>query len=222
MQVDHKRSCASCGADNGLDAAFCWKCFSSFAPAQPGVPAMPVPAPPKAAARRRKPLVIAVGVVVAMLVAGGVRNALRPDYHVPDALPGLQRLHDAQTDEFESRMKAEGVQNNVDLEVAVYGAGAEPQVYLVLANGKAVEDTDQLFREFLSGVESSGATVDRANQVNGTHEGADWRCVPVHAAAVTASVCMWREDASVGMTLDLDPGTDPSTALLDAYDASHA
>ena len=30
---------------------------------------MPVPAPPKAAARRRKPLVIAVGVVVAMLVA---------------------------------------------------------------------------------------------------------------------------------------------------------
>jgi hypothetical protein len=219
MQVDHKRACPSCGAENTLDADFCWTCFASFAP---GGPQMPAPPTTSTGPRGRKVLAVVVGLVVAMVVSGAVRNLLRPDYHVPDALPGMQRLRTVQSEDFEARMKAEGVKNNIDLDVAVYGPGPDPQVYLVLANGKAVEDTDQLFREFLSGVESSGAIVDRAAQVVGTHDDADWRCVPVRASGITAAVCMWREDASVGMTLDLAPGDDLSGSLLEAYDASHA
>jgi hypothetical protein len=33
---------------------------------------------------------------------------------------------------------------------------------------------------------------------------------------------MWREDATVGMTLDLSPAGDPSEAMVSAYDATHA
>ena len=183
-------------------------------------------APPTAPTRGtssggRRIATIVVSVVVVMFAGGVVRNLLQPDYHVPESLPGMQRIQTVQTEDFERRMKAEGVSNNIDLEVAVYGSTMDPQVFLVLANGKAVEDTDQLFRGFLGGVESSGAMVDREAQTTGSHEGAEWRCVPVRASAVTASVCMWREDASVGMTLDLEPGEDLSGALLHAYDASH-
>jgi hypothetical protein len=147
---------------------------------------------------------------------------MRPDYHVPAALPGMQRIQNAQTEDFQRRMQAEGSRNDIALETAVYGPATAPQVYLVLANGTAAEDTDTLFRKFLGGAESSGAVVDRAAQVTGSHADAEWRCVPVRAPGVTAAVCMWREDASVGMTLDLDPGEDLSGALLAAYDASHA
>jgi hypothetical protein len=134
----------------------------------------------------------------------------------------MQRIHDVQADEFERRMQQEGAENDMDLESAVYGVSSAPRVYFVLANGQADEDTDALFREFLSGVEQSGATVEREAQLHGSYAGAEWRCVPVHAASLTAAVCMWREDASVGMTLDLDPSSDVSATLLDAYDASHA
>jgi hypothetical protein len=221
MQIEHKRACPSCGAANTLDASFCWKCYTSFAPGGSQLPAPPTTSRGTWSARRRIVTTV-VGVVVVLLVGGVVRNLLRPDYHVPESLPGLQRIQTPQTEDFERRMKAEGTSNNTDLEVAVYGVSTEPQVFLVLANGKAVENTDELFRQFLSGAESTGAVVDREAETTGTYDGADWRCVPVRASGVEASVCIWREDASVGMTLDLEPDGDLSGALLNAYDASHA
>jgi hypothetical protein len=229
MQVQDRQACPACGADNALDASFCWKCFTSFAPtppatARPGMAlvARPVPPPPAARTRRPKRIVtVALGVVVAMVVSGAVRSWLRSDYHVPEAIGTMQRLHTSATDAFERQMTAEGAQNDVDLEAAVYGTGVDPQVFLVLANGRSVEDIDQLFREFLSGAESSGAAVDRAQQTTGVYRDVEWRCVPVRAAAATASACIWHEDASVGITLDLAPDADASGALLDAYDASH-
>jgi hypothetical protein len=218
MQVDSKRACPSCGEQNSLDASFCWKCFAPLGGPGPQVP----PAPSVATERRPRRRITVAGAVVAVLVFVALRSFGHPSYHVPDALPGMERLHDAQSADFERRMQQEAVSNDIDLESAVYGTGNEARVYLALANGQAEEDTDQLFRGFLSGAESSGATVDRASQVNGSYQGAQWRCVPVHAASLSAAVCMWREDASVGMTLDLDPGDDLSGSLLAAYDASHA
>jgi hypothetical protein len=229
MQVENKRACPSCGEQNTLEASFCWKCFAQFQatgtgarvsvpPAPMGAPA----APPAPRTRSRRPVAIAAGVIASLIAVAAVRSFLAPSYHVPGSLPGMQRIHDSQSDDFEHRMQQEGAKNDMDLESAVYGVSSEPRVYFVLANGQADEDTDALFREFLSGVEQSGATVERDAQVNGSYEGAEWRCVPVHAASLTAAVCMWREDASVGMTLDLDPGSEVSATLLDAYDVSHA
>jgi hypothetical protein len=233
MQVQDRQACPACGADNALDASFCWKCFQSFAPAQPAgarpgmalVGAAVPPAPPAASTSRaggpKRIVAVVVGIVVALAVSGAVRSWLRPDYHVPEAIGAMPRVHTSGTDEFERRMTASGAQNNVDVEAAAYGSGVDPQIFLVLANGRSVEDTDQLFREFLSGAESSGATVDRAHQTTGVYRDAEWRCVPVRASAVTASACMWHEDVSVGITLDLAPNGDASGALFGAYDASH-
>jgi hypothetical protein len=230
MQVENKRACPSCGEQNTLEASFCWKCFAQFqatgtGAARVSVPPAPMGAPVAPSAprtRSRRPVGIAAGVIASLIAVAAVRSFLAPSYHVPGSLPGMQRIHDSQSDDFEHRMQQEGAKNDMDLESAVYGVSSEPRVYFVLANGQADEDTDALFREFLSGVEQSGATVDRDAEVDGSYEGAEWRCVPVHAASLTAAVCMWRENASVGMTLDLDPGSDVSATLLDAYDASHA
>jgi hypothetical protein len=43
MQVDEKRACTSCRAENPTDARFCWQCYTSFAE---------MPAPPSAADQR--------------------------------------------------------------------------------------------------------------------------------------------------------------------------
>jgi hypothetical protein len=232
MQVQDRQACPACGAENALDASHCWKCFASFAPARPtagrpgwGPTGVPVPPAPSAGMKRsvgaKRIVAVTVGVVVALSVSGAVRSWLRPDYHVPEAVGPMQRVHTSGTDEFEQRMTAEGAKNNVDVEAAAYGPGVDPQVFLVLANGRSEEDTDDLFREFLSGAESSGAVVDRAQQTTGVYREADWRCVPVRSSGVTASACMWHEDASVGITLDLAPGGNTSSALFEAYDAAH-
>src|SRR4051812_32261288 len=146
MQVQDRQACPACGADNALDASFCWKCFTSFAPtppttARPGMAlvARPVPAAPAAARTPRRIVTVVVGVVVAIVVSGAVRSWLLSDYHVPEAVGTMQRLHTSATDAFERQMTAEGAQNDVDIEAAVYGTGVDPQVFLVLANGRSVE-----------------------------------------------------------------------------------
>ena len=35
MQVEEKRACPTCGAENGPDADFCWKCYARFVPPPP-------------------------------------------------------------------------------------------------------------------------------------------------------------------------------------------
>jgi hypothetical protein len=236
MQVEERRACPSCGADNPAEAGFCWQCYASFAPAQPpkplpttagwgptGTPAPPAPVSSAARAGGAGRFVkMAVGVVVGLVVAATVRNMLTPDYHVPETIGTMPRIQSAATDDFEQQMRAEGSKEQIDLEAAAYGRGVEPEIFFVLANGSAVENTDELFREFLDGMESAGATIDRADAVTGSHEGAEFRCIPVHARTLTAAACIWREDASVGLTMDLDAGTDITETITAAYDASHA
>lgn len=238
MQVEERRSCASCGADNQTDAAFCWQCYASFAPAVPaatpspvasaragwgptGTPAPPAPAP---APPKRKGAVVrfVLGAVVGLVVVGFVRQALAPSYHVPEAVGGLPRIHSAATDEFERQMTEEGDRNDIEVEAAAYGQGVDPTLFFVLANGEAVEGTDELFRSFLEGMEQAGATVVRSEATTGIYGDAEYRCVPVRARGLEAAACIWREDATVGLTLDMDASEDPSAHLLAAYDAIHA
>jgi len=237
VQTEQKRTCASCGADNKPQAGFCWQCYAPFAPARPTPEApslpptpgaarsftpasSPVPAP---AARSRAGMVarIALGVVVAIVVSTVVRNMLTPTYHVPDTLMGEPRLHTADTQQFEQSMADEGDKYDIKFESAVYGQGDQPDVFLVLANGHAQESADELFDGFLSGIESAGATVDRSRATTGHHGDADYRCVPLEAR-IQAVACIWREDRSVGMTLDGSPDADLTSTLFAAYDATHS
>jgi hypothetical protein len=232
MQTDQDRRCASCGADNKQGTSFCWRCYTPFAPAAPtrSAPVMPAaPAkhapiakqPQKAPSRTRTARIV-VGVVVALVVGAFARHMLTPTYHVPDSLAGEARLHDAASAKFEQTMFQTGQQHDTSLESAVYGTDDNPDVFFVLANGRAEENADELFSEFLSGAESAGITVDRGSTVTGTHADAEYRCVPMSAQGIEASACVWREDRSVGMTLDASPDGDLTSALFAAYDETHA
>jgi hypothetical protein len=232
MQIDQDRRCASCGADNKQGAGFCWRCYTPFAPAaptrsaplMPAAPAqgIPIATSPKKAPSRNRTVRIVVGVVVALVVGAFVRHMLTPTYHVPDSLAGEVRLHDAISAKFEQTMSQTGQEHDIPLEAAVYGTGDRPDVFFVLANGRAEENADELFAEFLSGAESAGITVDRGSTVTGTHADAEYRCVPMSAQGIEASACVWREDRSVGMTLDASPDGDLTSALFTAYDETHA
>jgi hypothetical protein len=238
MQVDERRACPSCSADNPQNAEFCWQCYARFVPVPPApgggqplgwgptgtpAPSAPVGAPAgQSSPRGNRVARIVVGVVVALVVGAFVRNLLAPDYHVPEAIGGRPRIHDATTDKFERDMIAEGDTEGLEIEAAAYGTGGQPDVLFILVGGKAAENTDELFSSFLDGIASSGVTVDRNAASTGTHAGAEWRCLPLAAGRLQAVACMWREDATVGMTLDLSPAGDPSEALVSAYDATHA
>ena len=164
---------------------------------------------------------IAVGVVVAIIASTVVRNLLAPSYHVPESLAGQPRLHTAAAQQYEEAMAEQGDAYDISFEAAVYGHADQPDVFVVLANGRAEESADEIFDDFLGGVESAGVSVDRAGAVTGEHAGAQYRCVPVEAQ-LEAVACIWREDDSVGMTLDASPGVDLTSTLFAAYDATHA
>ena len=98
MQTDQDRRCASCGADSKQGAAFCWRCYTPFAPAAPtrSTPLMPaaparsapITTPARATPSRNRTVRIVVGVVVALAVGAFVRHMLTPTYDVPDSLAG--------------------------------------------------------------------------------------------------------------------------------------
>jgi hypothetical protein len=239
MQVEERRACPSCGADNPDDADFCWQCFARFVPVPPtpgtpGVPTgwgpsgspqptYPVPAPTTTPSGRGSTIAkIVVGVVVATVAAGAVRSVFRHEYHVPASVAGLGRIQNEDTAAFERDMAAEGDKENLVIEAAVYGTGVTPDVLFVLVNGSAAENTDELFNSFLDGIAQSGVSTERDRTSTGHHGDAEYRCIPLDARGLGAAACIWREDASVGMTLDLTATGDGSDTLIAAYDATHA
>jgi hypothetical protein len=246
MQTEQERRCSSCGADNKVGASFCWRCYAPFGPATsafaaaasatrtqagstsrtPVMPAAPQPGAPIAAPTpkrsRLRAAQIVLGLVVALVVGGIVQHMLNPTYHVPESIAGEPRLNNAVSAKFEQTMTQTGQQSDITLESAVYGTDTSPDLFFVLANGHAEENADELFSEFLSGAESAGIKVDETATVTGTHDGADYRCVPMSAQGIEAAACVWREDHSVGMTLDTSPVGDITSGLITAYDATHA
>jgi len=231
MQTEQERHCAACGADNKAGAGFCWRCYAPFTPAvtrsvavMPAAPAAgaPIATPSKATRPKGRMGKIVVGVVAALIAGGVIQHMLNPTYHIPDSIAGEPRLHDAVSVRFEQTMAQTGQKNDTPLESAVYGTESSPDLFFVLANGRAAEDADQLFSDFLSGAESAGITVDQSATVTGTHGDADYRCVPMSTQGIEAAACVWREDRSVGMTLDVSPNGDITSAVIAAYDATHA
>jgi hypothetical protein len=232
MQTEQERRCASCGADNKAGAGFCWRCYAPFTPVaatrrmpvMPAAPAVgaPIATPTKTTRPKGRTGRIVLGVVVTLIAGGVIQHMLNPTYHVPDSIAGEPRLHDAVSAKFEQTMAQTGQKYDTPLESAVYGTEASPDLFFVLANGRAEEDADQLFSDFLSGAKSAGITVDEDATVTGTHSGADYRCVPMSTQGLEAAACVWREDDTVGMTLDASPDGDITSAIVAAYDATHA
>jgi hypothetical protein len=190
-------------------------------PAAPAAGA-PIAPPTKGTPPKGRAATIVLGVVVALIAGGFVQHLLHRTYHVPEAIAGEPRLHDAVSLKFEQAMTQTGQKYDTQLESAVYGSASGPDVFFVLANGRAEEDAGELFSDFLRGAESAGITVDEGATVTGAHGDADYRCVPMSTQGLEAAACVWREDDSVGMTLDASPDGDITSAVIAAYDATHA
>ena len=236
MQVEEKRACPSCGAENGSDADFCWKCFARFVPVPPPPGAIPgraaawgrypqqqpsaVPtgiAPPSAqpAARRGSFITkLIVGAVVAAMAVVAIHAFFGPDVHLPDSVAGRPRMSTSDIKKFETDMKDLGSRNGLTVDAGGYGTGTAPQFLVLLVHGNSAETTDQLFNEFVGGITQSGAAVDRAHTVSGTRGSTEYRCLPVGGTGITAAACLWREDGSVGIVLDLTEGVQGAQTTL--------
>jgi hypothetical protein len=228
MQVETKKPCSACAAQNAHDATYCWRCFARFAPAMPEAPAAggrmpPAPAPawgpsggpldptptPHKGNLLRTVLVTAVGLT---LVGGGL-SLLRSGPSLPDEVAGRARVSSAEVSRFEEQMRGQAGDWDLDIEVGVYGTAAKPDVFVILVDGGAVETTDELFDEFVSGMETAGAKVRSEDTVRGERDGTEYRCVPV-SDGIAAAACFWRESDNVGIVLGLDRTAEEGVDLL--------
>lgn len=157
---------------------------------------------------------VAVGIVAALVAMFGVRFLFHKNLSLPDSLSGQPRMTTQAVKDFEQQMVADGKRSNLDVAAAGYGTGATPSFLVMLIQGRAIETTDELFDRFVDGMASGGATVDRTATQTGTRNGTEYRCVPVSAPQTQAAACMWRDDRTVGIVLDLNAGVDTTIDLL--------
>ena len=232
MQTEERSICPSCGGDNPKAAAFCWRCFASMSPAptnptgvdrqgpayaRPGMQRMPSPPPIPAPPASRGPSTFvraAVGAAVALVAMFGVRSVLDRGPSLPDVLAGTPRITTQEMKDFEKQMIEDGKRSDLDVAAAGYGTGAVPTFVVVLVEGRSLENTDDIFSEFVGGMTSGGATVETNATVSGERDGLEYRCVPIAAPSIAAGACMWRDDGSVGIVLKLDGGVDETKDLL--------
>lgn len=229
MQVEERKACPSCGTENPGAVDFCWKCYTSFAPgpARPGMPGrpgvwMPQPPsmpPPSGIQGSAKPAGatlarIAVGVIAAFLGIYGVRLLFDHGPSLPDEMAGQPRLTTQAIRDLEEQMAEQGEEYDLQLAAAAYGTGATPAFLVMLVEGRAIETTDELFDSLVQGMAQGGANVDESATDSGERNGTEYRCVPFVGTPVGAAACMWREDDTVGIVVDLSAGIDDTRELL--------
>lgn len=115
---------------------------------------------------------------------------------------------------FEEQMADQGEAYDMKLDAAAYGTGATPAFLVMLVEGQAIETTDELFDSLVQGMAQGGANVDESATDSGERNGTEYRCVPFVGTPVGAAACMWREDDTVGIVVDLSAGIDDTRELL--------
>jgi hypothetical protein len=224
MQVEQKRICRACGSESAPDATFCWRCLVPFAQVPPppaigiGHTARPQPmsTPAPAGERTRgssKVVSAIVSVVAAIGGYFGVQYLLDSGMSLPDTLADAQRLTDAESQRFETYTADEGERYGIDAQGAVYGSAGTPRFFVILVDAAAIETTDELFDALVSGFSQAGAVVDESRATSGERQGSEYRCVSASAGGSSAVSCMWRDDGTVGIVLEV-PGTMKGTRKL--------
>jgi hypothetical protein len=235
MDEIERRDCPGCGASNPPDAQHCWQCYARFdgspamagaqagsgvglpmppgpARVRPGFPPPQAPIPPPAPARRGGSTLARVGVgVIAAIVfwfaiprlfgGGGVE--------LPEQLDGQSRMHNATAQDMETQMRTEGDRYDLEIQAGLYG---EPGFIVVVANGSARESSEELFDAFIDGVTRTGATVSE-QELTGSFDGADYRCLTAEAGATDVGMCMWRADDHMGIVMGVDGDAAGTQAL---------
>lgn len=234
------RGCPSCGAANGVLAAFCWQCYAAFgaapvaASALPTAPArglrgpaleQPVPILPaeRTTTSRFKPAVgaVLVGILASMAVAWMLNRPA--DAELPEAFGGLNQIHDPRLETILEAFTQQADQVGFSGELALYGgAGTVPTAALAWVSDGSTAPVAEGFEEFADGFDTGLGTgsLDRAGRVDETIEGIDYLCAPVDAQP-PATLCMWQEDAIYWILYDLS-GADVDTAQTLAVSATAA
>lgn len=243
MQLEEKRACPSCGADNPVSSKFCWQCYVPFQPPAPLMPAappnggsviaarpgmapqgpspMPMPAPESSSSGPVSTITkLVVGALAAAVGYFGVQSFLGSSVEMPASIAGSPRMTDAAAKEFETSTINEAKDWDLDVQAGVYGSAA-PEIFLILIDDAAIETTDQLFDSLTMGMSEAGATVGEDDVLSGEHNGSEYRCIGVSGNGLDASACMWRSDANVGIILDVTRGLDEiEPVLFETHDAA--
>ena len=230
MQVEERKACPSCGTENPGTVDFCWKCYTAFAasaPARQGMtrPGTDMPLPPSTPPPSGIPgstktagasLIarVVVGLFAAFLGMYGVRLLFDRGPSLPDQMAGQPRLSTQEIRDFEEQMADEAEGYDLKVAAAAYGTGATPAFLVMLVEGRAIETTDELFDSLVQGMAQGGATVNESATDSGERDGTEYRCLPFSGQGVTAAACMWRDDGTVGIVIDLSAGLDETRELL--------
>jgi hypothetical protein len=146
---------------------------------------------------------IVAGTMVAFAGLAFVRGFLDRGVQIPDSVAGASRMTDAAAVDFEQQMKDEADKFGMEVQAAAFGTTGRPDFLLVVANGSAVESTDELFASFTEGITQGGASVS-GTPTSGDLGGASYRCVGASGNGIEVGTCMWRADDHVGVVFDLD------------------
>ena len=227
-QAPDERPCAGCGASNGLSAAFCWQCYRPFgaaapAPAgaaggwaRPGVPnappawtpttttTSPFPAQPKQSGLGT----MAVVVVATLAMIGAAWFLFFRDGAVtmPQAVGGMPRIDNAQTQLVVDTFRAEMDTTGVDGDMVIYGNGT-PAAALIWIRDASVPTTDAAFDEFAAGFnEGIGTSGSLGKKQAETVEGVTYVCAPV-LGVTQGTICMWQDEGVFWLLFDFSGGS---------------
>jgi hypothetical protein len=185
--------------------------------------------------RRRSGLRILTRTVIALVLvavvgfavfkwASGRGHALTT-IATPASVGSLTAIHTpataAVTREMEKVMLAYGATRVVS---GVYGAGGQPTLVVLLAQGPNIETTSsQFFNDFASGLRTDGVTVSRGRTIAATTGGSDFVCSPATRAAplTPVSLCGWDDGFAIGLVMDVS-GQPVTTTLHEAEAARTA
>jgi hypothetical protein len=105
------------------------------------------------------------------------------------------------------RRQPHGDQHHRDRVVSgVYGAGGQPTLVVLLAQGPDTGTTStQFFNDFASGLQSDGLTVDHTKTIAATSDGSNFVCSPASRPAPLppVSLCGWDDGATIGLVMDV-------------------
>lgn len=240
-QEPGERACPSCGAANGLIAAFCWQCYRPFganggptAPVQataqragyPGAPyAQPgglrgdVYAPyPQAEPRRNLGTMVGVVLVTLAVVAGVFFFMNRgPGVELPTSFGGLTPVQNPQVDAALEMFRSEAQAEGASADMGIYGSAGVPSVALVWVADASVPNADAAFTEFAGGFNEGLGTgsLDEGLRTTQTIDGVDYLCAPV-SGTPSSNVCMWEKDGIFWILFDLSGSNMNATRQLSA------
>jgi hypothetical protein len=168
--------------------------------------------------------VIAVVVIVAIKLISGSGHGLTT-IATPASVGSLTAIVTpataAVTREMEEVMLDYGATRVVS---GVYGAGGQPTLVVLLAQGPNIEtSSSQFFNDFASGLRSDGVTVNRGKTIAATTGGSDFVCSPATRAAplTPVSLCGWDDGFAIGLVMDVS-GQPVTTTLHEAVAARSA